>query len=90
VSADEVTPPRRRLRLTLTLDAHTVGEAADELRIIAYDLQAEGNDERDVMSSAGYHFTLTVREPDMTRERYEAELSEWAEGRRAARRGGSS
>lgn len=82
-------PPMKRLRLTLTLDGHSSDDLANLLHSIADDIAIEGmrgHEERDVISSGGYHFTVVIRDATMTPERFSDELLAWADRQRDARR----
>lgn len=71
--------PRRRFRLTLDLEADSIRDLTDALEHIAWDIHAEGRDERSVTSggwSTGYHFDL-VCDPDMHGDRFRAENAEY-------------
>lgn len=80
------TPPRRRLRLVLELDADDLDEVVAALGNIACSLVG-GGEERQVTSggwASGYHLTLTS-DPEQTGDRYREQLSAWSAARRAER-----
>jgi len=83
-TSEETPPPMKRYRFELTLDVHDFDHLADELRRIARD--ADLNDiPTERISGGGYWFTMTEREPTMTKGRYEAELRAWFDDVRRAR-----
>lgn len=77
-------PPRRRLRLTLGLGADDLDEAARALEAIALDLVTDGRETREVTSGGGGsgHYLRLEWDPDMTGDRYRAELEAWRRARR--------
>lgn len=78
-------PPKKRLRMTITIDGHDLNDLSRILSHIETDLLVEGRDERQVVSGDG-NWSVTVREPDMTAEDYEALLMAWWDSEKEARR----
>ena len=88
MSTEPVTPPRRRLRLVLDLDADDLGEMAAALHRIANDVDLGEVDEGTHSISSGgwatgYQLNLTC-DPAQTGDRYREQLSRWSIDRRQA------
>lgn len=82
-------PPKRRLKLTLDLDADDLDGIYDALRSIATDTILDGREEREITSGgcdSGYHLNLTVQDAAMTGDRFRTELAVWMATRKEARR----
>lgn len=77
--------PVKRLRLELTMDAHNLNDLRRQMRILADELDYEGREEREVVSSSGYFLTLKVRS-DLTEEQWTDQIIAWGKVRREARR----
>lgn len=83
-------PPVAKYRLTLTIDGNSHDEIQDELLSMmrgGYLLDSD-YERRDAFHVIGARRTsvLECRNPDMTPERYEAELDAWWDARKAERR----
>lgn len=82
-------PPVPRYRLTLVIDGNTLDEVEDELLVQTRGGFLLDSDycKRDSWEVTGGRVTSRMehRNPDMTPERYESELSEWFERRKQAR-----
>lgn len=81
-------PPRRRLHLTLNLEADDLDELTDSLDQIAIDLRMDGREERHTTSGgyrSGYTLHLTCN-PNQTGDRFRTELAAWMKQRREDRR----
>ena len=76
-------PPMQRLRLELTMDAHSLDDLWRQLRTLANDIEYEGVEERRVVSGGGWHFTLTKRS-DLTEDEYTEQLLAWHDRKRAS------
>jgi hypothetical protein len=72
------------LEIKLNLGADDVKELARALENIAYDIERDGREEREVTSggwAAGWHYSLTCN-PDMTGDLYRDLLTLYVEQRR--------
>lgn len=81
-------PPHRRLRLRLDLEGDELAVIVDELYNVAERLTENGSECQSSTSGGrqhGYHYDLTVTDPDMDSERFAASLQAWVEARRANR-----
>ena len=87
MSEAKIEPPKKRLRMTITIDGHDLRDLSRILDQIETDLLVGGREERQVFSGDG-EWTLTVREPEMTREDYDRLLMEWWEAKQSAKASG--
>ena len=88
--SDHVEPPRAKYRLTVTITGNTLEEVEEELGYQArggflLDSDYYKRDEWTVYGGTSTRVMECVN-PDMTPERYQAELDEWWESRKAERR----
>lgn len=88
--ADIPEPPTARYRLTLTIEGNTLDEVEREIVIQTrggFLLDSDGykRDEWNVIGGRAQR-VMEHRNPDMTPERYDAELDAWSEARRFIRR----
>ena len=85
-------PPRAKYRLTVTITGNTFEEVEEELRYQAHGgfLLDSDHYRRHEWEVIGGTVTRVMEHinPDMTPERYSAELDEWWEARKAERRRG--
>jgi hypothetical protein len=80
---DQSTPPRRRLNLLLDLGADDLTELCHALRVLANDLEHDEREVREQTSggyASGHHLSLTCV-PEMTGDRFRAELADWMKAR---------
>ena len=85
----DLRPPNPRYRLTLTIEGNTLDEVEDEVRAYALSgflVDSDGG-RRDAWDVAGprRESLMVVVDPDMTPERYFAELVAWFTARKAAK-----
>lgn len=86
-------PPNHRIDLTLTLGVNTPDDLVAELHGIADRLDREGCDRpRNITSGwPGGSCHLEIKhDPTMTHERFVRELMDWAQERRAEKKGGAA
>jgi hypothetical protein len=80
-------PPKRRLTLTLNLQADDMDEMARALRQIALDFDMKPDEYRRSTSggwASGYDLKVDV-DPEMTGDLYRERLDEWFQGRKRER-----
>ena len=91
--SDYVEPPRAKYRLTVTVTGNTLEEVEEELGYqvrggFLLDSDCYRRDEWTVYGGTSTRVMKCVN-PGMTPERYQAELSEWWDARKAERRTGN-
>ena len=90
VTDEMVEPPKAKYRLTVTITGNTFEEVEEELRYQAHGgfLLDSDHYRRDEWTVYGGTSTRVMEcvNPDMTPERYRAELDKWWESRKAERR----
>ena len=91
--SDYVEPPKAKYRLTVTITGNTLEEVEEELSYQArggflLDSDCYRRDEWTVYGGTSTRVMKCVN-PGMTPERYQAELSEWWDARKAERRTGN-
>lgn len=81
--------PHRRLRLNLDLEADDLDSLTSAMRIMANDLDVEGQevvlDRTSGGYDSGYHLTVTCN-PEQTGDRFREQIATWAAARRQERR----
>lgn len=91
--SDDLQPPIPRYRLTLTIRGNTLDEIEHELIVQTRGGFLLDSDRytRDAWDSTDgrVHSVMEHRNPEMTPEQYAAELTAWADARRAARNAGA-
>lgn len=86
--ADVFTPPRRRLRLSLQLDADSLADLRSTLEQIGVELTVEGEigelevDRTSGGTTSGYRLRLEC-DPRVTHDTFVAALRKWHDERRA-------
>jgi hypothetical protein len=78
--------PHKRLRMTLEVEAHDLGDLTRRLEQILLDIERGGSEVRNVVSSGGWSLVLSVTNPEQTEARYAEQLRAWSAAWRAARR----
>ena len=79
--------PHRRHHLTLDLEADDRAELVNQMHHIADQIEREGRDTADIDSggwASGHRLRITT-DPDMTGDRFQELLAEWAADRKANR-----
>jgi hypothetical protein len=76
-------PPVTRYRLEIVIDGNTIEELVNDLETRANTFGYEGLQGRTTRDQVGPRYEVRVTEPnpDMTPERYAAELDTWADRR---------
>lgn len=81
---EELKPPVARYRLEVVITGNTIEELADELHVQANNFDYESMRGRTTRKIYGgrHHLIVEERNPEMTPDRYDEDLTAWAESRR--------